>query len=221
MAPRTTSAPVADRHRAPRRRLPAAERRLLILEAALRALAANGYEGAAMDEIAAGAGISKAVVYDHVDSKQELYSHLLDAIRDEVMRTVHAALRAPGDDGADRVQAAADAVYRYVEEQPEASRLLLRELQGPTVSPTGRDLKQRLNAGIARTLETELELFAGHADRALQLEILAELLKSAVIGLSSWWYRNPHVPRGHLVERTVALVWPALERAQADTAAAG
>jgi len=192
---------------------------VLILDAALRTFAANGYDGAAMDEIAAGAGISKAVVYDHVSSKQELYMQLLDAIRREIEHTVEDALRAPGDDGAERVRTAAEAVYRYVEEHPEASRLLLHELQGANVSSIGRGLEERLNAGIARTLEAEMGLFAGRPDGARQLEILAELLKSAVIGLAGWWYRHPDVPRAELVERTVGLAWPALERALADTAA--
>ncbi len=219
MASRTSLSPPSDGRGSVRRRLPAAERRALILDAALRTFAANGYDGAAMDEIAAGAGISKAVVYDHVDSKQELYTHLLDAIRDEIVQTVEAALRAPGRDGAERVQVAADAVYGYVEEHPEASRLLLHELRRANASPNGRELEERLNAGITRTLAREMELFAGHPDRALRLEILAELLKSAVIGLSSWWYRNPEVPRAQLVERTVGVVWPALEHAQAERAA--
>ena len=113
-----------------RRRLPAPERRALILDAALRTFAANGYDGAAMDEIAAAAGISKAVVYDHVASKRELYTQLLHAIRDEIERIVEEALRAPGDDGEERVRAAVDAIYRYVEEHPEASRLLRARAAG-------------------------------------------------------------------------------------------
>jgi AcrR family transcriptional regulator len=64
----------------------------VILAAALRTFASNGYDGAAMDEIAAAAGISKAVVYDHVPSKRELYLQLLESIRQDLERTVEAAL---------------------------------------------------------------------------------------------------------------------------------
>jgi AcrR family transcriptional regulator len=203
-----------------RRRLPGAERRVLILDAALRTFAANGYDGAAMDEIAAAAGISKAVVYDHVASKRELYTQLLDAIRGDIERTVEESLRAPGADGEERVAAAVDAIYRYVQEQPEASRLLVLELQGATVSALGRDLEERIASVLARTLGTETGAFGDYPDRDLQLMMLSELLKSVVLGGAAWWYHHPDVARENLVERTVGVLWPAIERALADAAAA-
>jgi len=188
---------------------------VLILDAALRTFAANGYNGAAMDEIASAAGISKAVVYDHVASKRDLYTQLVHAIRDEIEQTVDDALRSPGVTGEDRVRAAVDAIYRYVEEQPEASRLLVLELQGTNVSTIGRELEERITDHLTRTLGGDVHVFGGHPDRARQLVILAELFKAAVLGLTSWWYRTPDVDRAELVERTVEVVWPAIERARA------
>jgi AcrR family transcriptional regulator len=198
---------------ATRRRLPAAERRALILDAALRAFAANGYDGAAMDEIAEAAGISKAVVYDHVASKRELYIQLLHAIRSELEGLVETALRVPGEDGEQRVRAAVDAIYRYVEENPEASRLLVLELQGANVSAVGRELEEKLTQALARTLGEETPALGDEADRDLQLAILAELLKSVVLGGAGWWYRHPEATREDLVERAVDVLWPAIARA--------
>jgi AcrR family transcriptional regulator len=197
-----------------RRRLPGHERRVLILEAALRTFAANGYNGAAMDEIASAAGISKAVVYDHVASKRDLYTQLVHAIRDEIEQTVDDALRAPGVTGEDRVRAAVDAIYRYVEEHPEASRLLVLELQGTNVSTIGHELEERITDHLTRTLGDDAKVFGGHPDRERQLVILAELFKAAVLGLTSWWYRTPEANRDELVERTVEVVWPAIEQAR-------
>ena len=170
-----------------RRRLPAPERRALILDAALRAFAANGYDGAAMDSIAEAAGISKAVVYDHVASKRDLYTQLLHATRSEIEGLVEQALRMPGDDGEERVRAAVDAIYRYVEEHPEASRLLVLELQGANVSAIGLELEEKLSDALSRTLGAATGVFGGNPDRATQLKILAELLKSAVLGCAGWW----------------------------------
>ena len=200
-----------------RRRLPASERRALILDAALRTFAINGYDGAAMDQIAAAAGISKAVVYDHVSSKRELYTHLLDAIRDDLERAVVRALEPVGVEGEPRARAAVTALFRYVEENPEACRLLLLELQGANVSQVRRQLEERITEELAQTLGTDPRLFDGHPERARQLRILAELLKAAVQGLASWWYRHPEAPLDDLVERTVAVVWPAIERARSGT----
>jgi AcrR family transcriptional regulator len=57
-------------HARPRRRLSAARRRALILEAAARQFAAHGYSGASMTGIAAAAGIAPSVIYDHFGSKE-------------------------------------------------------------------------------------------------------------------------------------------------------
>jgi AcrR family transcriptional regulator len=215
MASRSPIRNLVPNARGTRRRLPGPERRALILDAALRAFAANGYDGAAMDDIAEAAGISKAVVYDHVASKRDLYTQLLHAIRTEIEGLVEAALRTPGDDGEERVHAAVDAIYRYVEEHPEASRLLVLELQGANVSVIGRELEQKLSAALSHTLGSETAAFRGRADRETQLKILAELLKSVVLGGAGWWYRNPEIAREDLVERSVDVIWPAIGRATA------
>jgi AcrR family transcriptional regulator len=60
-----------------RSRLPAAERREVILDAALSVFAVHGYETASMGEISAAAGVSKPVLYDHFASKQDMYVSLL------------------------------------------------------------------------------------------------------------------------------------------------
>lgn len=218
MASRSPTHPAGPRTPETRRRLPASERRALILDSALRAFAANGYDGAAMDEIAEAAGISKAVVYDHVASKRELYTQLLHAIRGELESLVEEALRAPGapgEAGEDRVRAAVDAIYRYVEEHPEASRLLVLELQGANVSAVGRELEEKLSHAVASTLGRETQAFGDEPDRDLQLVLLAELLKSVVLGGAGWWYRHPEVTHEDLVERTVDVLWPAIQRALA------
>jgi len=215
MASRSPTHSVVPRPTVPRRRLPAPERRALILDAALRAFAANGYDGAAMEEIAEAAGISKAVVYDHFASKRELYTQLLDATRSKLEGLVEEALRAPGKGGEGRVRAAVDAIYRYVEEHPDPSRLLVLELQGANVSAVGRELEAKLSFALARTLGRETAVLNDEPDRDLQLTVLAELLKSVVLGGASWWYRHPEVAREDLVDRTVDVLWPAIERALA------
>jgi AcrR family transcriptional regulator len=212
MASRSATESFVPRTRGIRRRLPGPERRALILDAALRAFAANGYDGAAMDDIAEAAGISKAVVYDHVASKRDLYTQLLHAIRTEIEGLVEGALRTPGDGGKERVCAAVNAIYGYVQQHPEAARLLVLELQGANVSAIGRELEEKLSAALSHTLGSETNAFGGHPDRETQLKILAELLKAVVLGGAGWWYRHPDVPRADLVDRTVDVLWPAIER---------
>ena len=59
-------------------RLPAAERRAAVLEAACRVFARSSYQGARTADIAAEAGISEPILYRHFGSKSELYLACLD-----------------------------------------------------------------------------------------------------------------------------------------------
>ena len=61
-----------------RRRLTAEERRAGILDAALAVFSARGYYPSSIDDIAREAGISKALIYEHFESKQGLYADLLE-----------------------------------------------------------------------------------------------------------------------------------------------
>jgi AcrR family transcriptional regulator len=55
------------------RRLPAAERRRALVEAALRVFSEGSYAGATTAQIAREAGVSEPILYRHFASKRELY----------------------------------------------------------------------------------------------------------------------------------------------------
>jgi AcrR family transcriptional regulator len=202
-----------------KRRLRASERRTLILDAAVELFALRGYHAASMDEIAAAAGISKAVVYDHFASKQELYTVLLEAIRAGVDDTVATAVAPIADRGEARVRGAMEAFFRFVEDNPQACRLLFLEIQSAAeVAAIVRGIDERVTTALSAQLSENPDIFDGHPARERQMRILAELIKSSIHGLASWWYQHPEVPRQDLVERSVAVVWPAIERAGAKGA---
>jgi AcrR family transcriptional regulator len=60
------------------RRLPAAERRAGLVDAALRVFADGSYDGATTAEIARAAGVSEPILYRHFGSKRDLYVACLD-----------------------------------------------------------------------------------------------------------------------------------------------
>lgn len=55
-------------------------RRLSILQAAATAFAHTGYAATSMEEIAAGAGVTKLIVYRHFGSKEALYRAVLEQV---------------------------------------------------------------------------------------------------------------------------------------------
>ncbi|MEU6649797.1 helix-turn-helix domain-containing protein [Streptomyces sp. NPDC046900] len=57
----------------PVQRLPRAEPREQILEAAAEAFARSGFAATSLDDIAAQAGITRSILYRHFDSETDLY----------------------------------------------------------------------------------------------------------------------------------------------------
>lgn len=66
------------------KRLKRAERREQILDAATRAFSRTGYAATGLDDVAAVAGISRAILYRHFESKAQLYRHVLDRVRERL-----------------------------------------------------------------------------------------------------------------------------------------
>lgn len=78
-------------------RLPAAERRQAIVEAALRVFAGGSYSGATTADIAREAGVSEPILYRHFGSKRELYLACLEAAWGSMRAALDAKLDELGD----------------------------------------------------------------------------------------------------------------------------
>src|SRR5687767_15894317 len=111
----------------PRKRLSGEERRAAILESALAVFAERGYHASSIDDIAREGGVSKALIYEHFSSKQELYTELLEQHANELFERLAAAIAEAGRAGSARLAVGLDAFYRFVEEHRVAWRMLFRD----------------------------------------------------------------------------------------------
>jgi AcrR family transcriptional regulator len=181
-----------------RRRLPKPERRRLIEEAAARLFAEHGYAETRLEDIAAAAGITKQLLYQHFPSKQALHLTLLAKHRDEILGRLTESMSSAGP-LAERLPRVLDDWFAYVEEHPYASALLFRDTTGdPQVQAFYRDNHAAARAANVALLRAEPELHIPE-DR---LEPLAELMRSATTGLAVWWGEHPEVPRATIVDVT-------------------
>jgi AcrR family transcriptional regulator len=62
-----------------------------ILDAAIEVLAASGFDGASLSEVAARAGVSRPTVYRHFGSREQLVSAALLRLSEEIVQRVWAA----------------------------------------------------------------------------------------------------------------------------------
>ena len=77
-------------------RLPAAERRDQLLAVALDVFASQGFHATSMNDIAAAAGVTKPVLYQHFPSKRGLYLELLRDVGDRLMAAIGKATAEAG-----------------------------------------------------------------------------------------------------------------------------
>jgi len=178
-----------------RRRLPLAERRELITEAAGRLFGERGYDGTRLDDIAAAAGVTKPVLYRHFDSKRDLYLALLARHRDELPTFV--GVMPDGGMLGERLRAVLEDWLEYVETHSYAWQMLFRDTGGgPDVRAFRREVHARARevlAGIIRSLE----------DARIppeEIEPLAELMSMGMAALVLWWMDNPATSRATLVD---------------------
>jgi AcrR family transcriptional regulator len=185
-----------------RRRLPKAERRRIIEDAASRLFAEHGYSETRLDDIAAAAGVTKQLLYQHFPSKKALHLALLARHRDEILGRLTASMSTPGR-LAERLPRVLDDWFAYVEEHPYASALLFRDTTGdPEVQAFYRENHAAARATNVALLRAEPELQIPEDS----LEPIAELMRSATTGLAVWWGEHPEVPRATIVGVTVDLL---------------
>ena len=104
-------------------RLPAPARREQILDVALVVFARAGFHGTSMNDVAEAAGVTKPVLYQHFDSKRDLYQALLDEVGARLLNSISKAA-AEATDGRSQTELGYRAYFRWVAEDHDAFRLL-------------------------------------------------------------------------------------------------
>ena len=131
------------------------ERRERILDAASTVFAEKGFAGARVDDIAARAGINKAMLYYHVGDKTALYSAVLLRNFGRVRLALDEALAAGGT-ARQRLEAVITALTRMVQRYPDHPRMMLREIASGAASLQPEVLGAMLEVvGVIRGLIAE------------------------------------------------------------------
>ena len=104
-------------------RLPREERRRQLLSAAQEVFVSNGFHGAAMDDIAEAAHVSKPVLYQHFPGKRELYLALLENHLGTLTEFLTTALNSTTDNKL-RVRETMRAYFRFVAQDSQGHRLV-------------------------------------------------------------------------------------------------
>jgi AcrR family transcriptional regulator len=140
-------------------RLPRDERRRQLLNAAHEVFVAHGYHGAAMDDIAEAAKVSKPVLYQHFPGKRELYLALLESHLAALTALLVEAMRST-DDNKLRVHATMRAYFQFIAQDSQAHRLVFESdvSNDPDVSSRLEEFNAHFANSIAGIIAEDTQL---------------------------------------------------------------
>jgi AcrR family transcriptional regulator len=196
---------------AARRRLPRADRRAQILQAAEGVFAERGYQGTSLEDIAAGAGVTRPLIYNYFADKDELYLECLHAARGELEAAIVASASAHAQPE-DMLRAGMTAYFTFVAERGKRWDMLFGG--GIAVAGTVAERAEQMRfetvgkiAGLIRAAVPDQP--AGKA------AAYAHAMSGAGEQLAKWWRRNPHIPLADIVQYHFDMVWTGLEQVAA------
>ena len=163
-----------------------------VLDAAIRALAKNGYAKTSVNEIAITAGMSKGAVHYHFESKDDLIAQVLERCARSMAERARAAWEAPGEPR-DKIRRAIREMWATRREGGAELRVLADLMAQGLHDPR---LREPIN-GMFKTTRTEVQ---ANLVRTLQEfgltpkvapHVIPRLLVSTLDGLALHNYFDP------------------------------
>ncbi len=185
-----------------KRRLPEAQRRRVILDAATAVVAARGVEAASISEIAARAGVTRPVIYDHFADKQEVVLALIEEHHATLMDVLGGIAAGPRLDEA-TLRSLLVAYLHQVDVDPGGWRILcLEPSRVPAIAEVQRRTAGEVNLIVAQMLDPRRPL----SERLM----VVEAARAAVNALAELRQQDPSVEIEELADVGVSLLWTGL-----------
>jgi AcrR family transcriptional regulator len=187
--------------------MPRAERERLILDVGERLFAERGYDRVSMDEVAAGAGVTKPMIYAYFDSKDGLFAAGIHRAYER--GTERAVAAAAGAKSILEVAARmTEAFFDFVDEHRDVWPLIFG---AQAVGGRAAEEAHEARMGLVRTIAAQLEKTLPSPAPA-ELEPLAEISVAVLMSLADRWIRNPGESRELEVRRAQEILGPPIAR---------
>ena len=156
-----------------------------ILDAAIQLFSSNGYDAVSMREVAGAAGVSKANIYHHFESKEGLYRAILDISAADLSGLVESLAEGRASFES-RIAEFAAGHLQHLDQNPLTSRLIIREaFLGD--NERSRVLVDQVFGGI---FERIVAIFrAGQQSGALREELDPALCATLLMGADVFFFQ--------------------------------
>jgi AcrR family transcriptional regulator len=187
-------------------RMSGTQRREQLLDVGLALFAQRGFEGASVEEIAARAGVSKPVVYEHFGGKEGLYAVVVDR---EMGRLLDAITTALGTAAHPRtvLERAALALLDYIESSTDGFRILVRDSSVTHSTGTFASLISDAASQVEHILGNE---FKKRGFDSTYAPMYAQMLVGMVALTGQWWLDERKLPKADVAAHLVNLAWNGL-----------
>ncbi|MSO33376.1 MAG: TetR/AcrR family transcriptional regulator [Candidatus Nanopelagicaceae bacterium] len=182
-----------------------AQRRAQLIEVGLALFAEKGIEGTSVEEIAASAGVSKPLIYEHFGGKEGLYAVVVDREMRALLQLISESLLT----GSPRVKAenAALAFLTYIETRSDGFRILV--LNSPVGGQSGSFATLLSEAASQVEHIFVAELGARGFDPRMA-PMYAQMLVGMVALTGQWWLDARLLTREEVAAHIVNLAWNGL-----------
>lgn len=192
----------------PHGRVPRALRRRQVLAVAERLFVERGYAATAMDDVAAGAGVSKPIVYELVGSKEKVFEACMERAADALAASVAGAVVAAGADDEARLRAGALAWFEFIGERRALWDALLASDDAPASAAIAA-VRARQDDFVAAQLASAARADGHDVDDEL-VAAVATAMNGAFEALGRWWSDHPTRTAEELADLYTALLQPGL-----------
>ncbi|HEV3380355.1 MAG TPA: TetR/AcrR family transcriptional regulator [Trebonia sp.] len=181
------------------------ERRQQLLDIGRRLFAERGFEGTSIEEIAAQAGVSKPVVYEHFGGKEGLYAVVVDREVERLLTMVTGLLE--GAHSEPKFEAAAVGLLRYIDENTDGFRILVRDSNPGSSSGTYGTLL----SDIAMQVEYIMADFLKSRGRDPKLAPMYSQMLVGMVAFTGQWWLDARKPRlEEVATNLIDLAWNGL-----------
>lgn len=195
-------------------RMTGKERREQLIRVGRSAFAELSFDGASVEEIAARAGVSKPVVYEHFGGKEGLYAVVVDREMTRLEQVITNSL-SHGRSRA-RIEQAVIALLTYVEDETDGFQILMRDL------PLGheRSYSTLLNDAVAQVSHILGKAFERSGLDPNNAVLYGQALVGMVSMTAQWWLDERLQENGPTKEQVAAhivnLCWNGLSGMEVD-----
>ena len=182
-----------------------AERREQLLVIGRRLFAERGFDGTSIEEIAAQAGVSKPVVYEHFGGKEGIYAVVVDREMQRLLGMVTASLS--GGHYRQKLEGAATALLEYIEDSADGFRILVRDSHAASGTGTFASLLSDIASEVEHILGAEFKA-KGYDSKLAPM--YAQMLVGMVALTGQWWLDARKPKLDEVAAHLVNLAWNGL-----------